>query len=85
MAGRRSRTLSLADFAATLAGSVDGGEVVKVVHGNIAFDRYFATDGRKSYNWIIHPDGFNGAPLLDLGRLQGWTLKPAQLIAAVKK
>jgi hypothetical protein len=80
-----SQTLSLADFAATLAGSIDGGEAVKVVRGNIAFDRYFATDGRRAFNWIIHPEGFNGAPLLDLARLQGWTLKPARLVESAKK
>jgi hypothetical protein len=72
--------LSLADFAATLAGSIGAGDEVRVVHGNIEFDRYFASDGRKSFNWVIHPEGFNGAPLLELGRLQGWTLKPATLI-----
>jgi hypothetical protein len=75
-----SETLSLADFAATLAGSLDGGDDVKVVGGSIEFDQYFASDGRKPFNWIIHPEGFNGAPLLELGRLQGWTLKPARLI-----
>jgi hypothetical protein len=75
-----SETLSLADFAATLAGSIDGGDDVKVVRGSIEFDRYFASDGRKAFNWIIHPEGFDGAPLLELGRLQGWTLKPARLI-----
>ena len=74
-----SDTLSLGDFAATLARSIDQGDAVNVVHGNIEFDRYFASDGRKPFNWIIHPEGFNGAPLLELGRLQGWTLKPAQL------
>jgi hypothetical protein len=72
-------TLSLADFAATLAGSQDGADPVKVVRGAIQFDRYFSTDGKKSFNWVIHPEGFNGGPLLDLGRLQGWTLKPARL------
>lgn len=75
-----SETLSLADFAATLAGSMDGGGEVKVIRGNIEFDRYFASDGRKPFNWVIHPEGFNGLPLLELGRLQGWTLKPARLI-----
>ena len=72
-----AETLSLADFAATLAGSVDAADDVKVLRGNIEFDRYFATDGRKPFNWVIHPEGFDGTPLLDLGRLQGWTLKPA--------
>ena len=36
-------------------------------------------DGRpQAFNWVIHPEGFDGTPLLDLGRLQGWTLKPAR-------
>ena len=73
-------TLSLADFAATLAGHVlDAAPEVKVLRGKIEFDRYFATDPRKPFNWAIHPESFSGGPLLDLGRLQGWTLKPARL------
>ena len=75
-----AETLSLADFAATLAGSVEGGSEIKVVRGNVEFDQYFASEGRRSFNWVIHPEGFDGAPLLELGRLQGWTLKPATLI-----
>jgi hypothetical protein len=72
-----AETLSLADFAATLAGNADAADDVKVVRGNIEFDRYFATDGRKPFNWVIHREAFDGTPLLDLGRLQGWTLKHA--------
>jgi len=72
-------TLSLADFAATLASSMEGGSEFPVVRGRIGYDRYFATDGRKPFNWIIHSEGFDGTPLLELGRLQGWTLKPARL------
>jgi hypothetical protein len=75
-----AETLSLADFAATLAGSIlDPGAGVPVVRGRIEFERYFATDPVKPFNWIIHPNGFSGAHLLELGRLQGWTLKPAKL------
>jgi len=72
-------TLSLADFAASLAGRADEGGDVRVVRGKVEFDRYFASDGRKSFNWVIHPEGFDGTRLLELGRLQGWTLKPARL------
>jgi hypothetical protein len=72
--------LSLPDFAATLAGHVlDGSSEVQVLRGRIEFDRYFATDPRKPFNWVIHPEGFSAGPLLDLARLQGWTLKPARL------
>jgi len=74
-----AETLSLADFAATLAGSAEGGDEVQVLRGNIDYERFFASDGRKPFNWVIHPAGFDGTPLLDLGRLQGWTLKPATL------
>jgi hypothetical protein len=75
-----AQTLSLADFAATLAGNVlKPAAQVRVVHGQIEFDRYFATDPRRPFSWVIHPPGFSGGPLLELGRLQGWTLKPARL------
>jgi hypothetical protein len=72
--------LSLPDFAATLAGHVlDFSSEVKVLRGKIEYDRYFATDPQKPFNWVIHPEGFTAGPLLDLARLQGWTLKPARL------
>ena len=75
-----ARTLSLPDFAATLAGSVLHPELaVEVRRGQIGFVRYFATDPHKPFGWVIHPEGFDGGPLLELGRLQGWTLKPARL------
>ena len=76
-----SKALSLADFAATLARGSSTAAEVPVVRGSLEFERYFATDGRKAFSWVIHPEGFDGTPLLDLGRLQGWTLKPARLRA----
>jgi hypothetical protein len=74
-----AESLSLADFAATLAGSVDTQGDVGVAQGHVEFDRYFATDPRKPFNWVIHPEDFDGSPLLNMARLQGWTLKPARL------
>ena len=74
-----AETLSLADFAVTLAGSIGKVGDVDVVHGTTAFEPYFATDGKRPFNWVIHPEGFDGSALLELGRLQGWTLKPARL------
>jgi hypothetical protein len=70
-------TLSLIDFAATVAAA--GESEVTVVRGKTAFDGQFATDGKRSFNWVIHPEGFDGSALLELGRLQGWTLKPARM------
>jgi hypothetical protein len=75
-----AETLSLPDFAATLAESVlHPGDPVHVIRGHTAFEKYFSSDPRKSFSWPIHPEGFSAPELLALGRLQGWTLKPAKL------
>lgn len=73
-----SERLSIGDFAATLAGD-EGGVTVAVRRGNLAFERHIATDPVRSFNWAIHPEGFQAPELLELGRLQAWTLKPARL------
>lgn len=75
-----SATLSLPDFTATLAGSVlTPASDVRVLRGQVGFERYFATDPVQPFQWPIHPAGFSAPSLLALGRLQGWTLKPARL------
>ncbi len=74
-----SRTLSLPDFAATLAQfTLEPAEAVRIVKGNVEFERYFSNEPQKSFSWPIHPEGFAAPELLELGRLQGWTLKPAR-------
>jgi hypothetical protein len=70
--------LSLADFAATLAGD-ENTPTVAVRRGKLAFERHVSTDARRAFSWAIHPDGFEAPELLELGRLQAWTLKPARL------
>jgi peptidoglycan/xylan/chitin deacetylase (PgdA/CDA1 family) len=69
-----SETLSLADFTATLAAG-DG----RLRRGNPECERYVASDPVKTFNWVIHPQGFQAPELLELARLQAWTLKPARL------
>jgi hypothetical protein len=32
-----------------------------------------------SWNWLVFPPDFNGDPLLEMAKLQAWTLKPAPL------
>jgi hypothetical protein len=59
-----SQTLSLDDFAATLANHTLSPGAVRVVHGKLAFERYFSTDAAKSFKWPIHPKGFAPAELL---------------------
>ncbi len=74
-----SGQLSLADFTATLAGDDGAAPSVTVRKGNLEFEKHFATDPEGAFRWVIHPDGFRAPELLDLARLQGWTLKPAKL------
>lgn len=73
-----SERLSLADFTATLAGD-DGGATVAVRRGRLDFEKRVASDPVRSFNWVIHPEGFSAPELLELGRIQAWTLKPAKL------
>ena len=42
-------------------------------------EKYVSTDARGSFQWPIHPEGFSAPELLELARLQAWTLKPAKL------
>jgi hypothetical protein len=74
-----SKTLSLADFAATLSAHLLAPGAVQVEQGNIGFEQYVATDAKGAFSWPIHPPGFEPTELLDLARLQAWTLKPARL------
>jgi hypothetical protein len=74
-----AHTLSLADFAATLAEHTMAAGPIRVGRGKLAFEQYFSRDASASFRWPIHPEGFAPEELLALGRLQGWTLKPARL------
>ncbi len=67
-------TLSIGDFAATLAHS-DG----KIHRGELAFEAHIATDACRNFSWVIHPKGFCAPELYDLARVEAWTLKPAML------
>lgn len=74
-----SEKLSLADFAATLAADTGETGAVAVRKGNLEMEKYVSTDPRGSFQWPIHPEGFSAPELLELARLQAWTLKPARL------
>lgn len=71
--------LSLGDFAATLAAADDRSPTVALRRQNLEFEKYFSNDPKGAFGWPIHPEGFSAPELLELGRLQGWTLKPAVL------
>jgi hypothetical protein len=71
--------LSIGDFAATLAGDDEATAEIDVRRANLEFEQYFSNEPRKAFDWPIHPEGFSAPELLELGKLQGWTLKPARL------
>jgi len=74
-----SEKLSLTDFAATLAADNGVSGAIALRKGNLEFEKYVATDAQRTFNWPIHPEGFSAPELLELARLQAWTLKPARL------
>jgi hypothetical protein len=73
-----SERLSLEDFAATLAAD-DGAGAVRLRKGRADFEKRIGRDAARLYNWVIHPKGFAPENLLEMARLQAWTLKPARL------
>jgi hypothetical protein len=74
-----SQTLSLPDFAATLADHILSNGPVRLVRANVGFDQYVATNADQAFKWPIHPKKFSPVELLAMARLQAWTLKPARL------
>ncbi|MEO8131433.1 MAG: hypothetical protein ABI822_30335 [Bryobacteraceae bacterium] len=75
-----SERLSLADFAATVAANENStAPAITMQKGNLEVEKYISNEPEKSFNWAIHPVGFSAPGLLELGRLQAWTLKPAVL------
>ncbi len=74
-----SERLSLPDFAATLGAAEPTGATVPIRRGRLDQEKRIGTDAAKLYNWVIHPEGFAPQGLLELARLQAWTLKPARL------
>jgi len=81
-----SESLSPADYLATLAFTtedliVKGRAPVSVERksGRLSADRYVAEDSPALWNWVIFPEGFHAPHIMELARLQAWTLKPAVL------
>ena len=77
-------SLSPRDYLATLAAVIaevaatgKKPALVKVEAGNFTVDKYVAADSPKLWNWPIHPENFQAPKLMELARLQAWTLKPA--------
>jgi len=81
-----AESLSPADYLATLGQALDDrittgkapSEIVRRT-GHFTADRYVADDSPALWGWVIFPEGFHAPRIMELARLQAWTLKPAVL------
>jgi hypothetical protein len=78
-----AESMSPADYLATLAHTIEelmSGKPPNVVtrrEGRFTADRYVAEDSPELWSWPIFPEGFHAPRIMELARLQAWTLKPA--------
>jgi len=79
-------SLSPQDYLVTLAAVIEElgatgkkPEQVKVRAGRFTTDQYVAEDSTRLWDWVILPEGFQAPKIMELARLQAWTLKPALL------
>ena len=52
---------------------------VTLAPAELAAEQCVARDDESVWNWVIFPEGFSAPRLLELARLQAWTLKPANV------
>lgn len=77
-----SYLVALAQVSSTLIAKSEPPESVTVSSARLATSRYVAADSPSLWNWPIFPPGFHSPHLMELARLQAWTLKPAKLRGA---
>lgn len=81
-----AQSISPEDYLATLGAAIenwreyDGNTILSLRRGRFVADRYVAEDSTKLWGWVIFPEGFHAPKLMELARLQAWTLKPALLL-----
>jgi hypothetical protein len=70
------------DFAVTLAAALTAesrqGDIA-LQKGELAAGKYVADDRPGLWGWVIFPKGFNAPHMMELAKLQAWTIKPAVL------
>lgn len=54
-------------------------EAIELAPARLAAGEYAAPDGPKLWGWVIFPPGFRAPAMMELARLQTWTIKPALL------
>ncbi|MGH9470505.1 MAG: hypothetical protein ACRD1N_09205, partial [Terriglobia bacterium] len=68
-----------AGVALALAAGRKPPDPVVIRPAELAAARYVAEDSPAIWKWLIFPPGFHSAHLMELARLQSWSLKPAIL------
>ncbi len=74
-----SYLVALAHVAGSLLEGQPPPKDVTLAPAHLDTAKYVAKNVRDTWDWPIFRPGFNGKHLLDLAKLQTWTLKPAQL------
>jgi hypothetical protein len=80
-----AQSISPQDYLATLGAviegwkSYDGNLAVALRTGSFTADHYVADDSPRLWGWVIFPEGFHAPKIMEMARLQAWTLKPAFL------
>jgi len=70
------------DFAVTLASIVTEESYsgnVTIRQGELEAKKYVADDSPRLWGWVIFPEGFNAPRMMEIAKLQSWTIKPATL------
>jgi hypothetical protein len=65
------------DTLVSIGGSGQLPNEIKLRKGNLILEKNVTGEG--AWGWVIFPEGFDAPGLIDLGKLQAWTLKPAIL------
>lgn len=74
-----SYLVALANVAGKLLEGKQPPQEITLAPAQLDAAKYVAKNTPQVWSWPIFRPGFNGKHLLDLARLQAWTLKPAQL------
>jgi hypothetical protein len=70
------------DFAVTLASLVAAERYsgnIPMQQGELEAKQYVADDSPRLWGWVIFPKGFDAPHMMEIAKLQAWTIKPAAL------
>lgn len=73
--------VALAEVTARLSSAQAPPQSVTIAPARLTAADHVAKDSVRVWDWPIFPEGFHSEHLMDLARLQVWTLKPAILIS----